>query len=53
MIPLEDIDYGIPNSDLHMYVGIEDSEENFIAYAYACMTIDDRPSVGVVIFNPR
>ena len=23
----------------------------FIAYAYACMVINDRPSVGVVIFN--
>ena len=35
-----------------MYVGIEDSEEEeFIAYAYKCMAINDRPSVGVVIFN--
>ena len=36
-----------------MYVRIVDSEEKFIAYAYACMSIDDRPSAGVVVFNSR
>ena len=34
-----------------MYVDYQESDEGWLAYAYNCQTIDDRPSVGVAMFN--
>jgi hypothetical protein len=52
--PAQDVQYGIPNSDLHIYVASasNNTTDSWVAHGAAC-TLDSyyRPNIGKLVIN--